>query len=253
MTIVSKVSKGLAAAAVLPALALVSINAQAGLLVNPGFDGPEVNTLSDVTVNSVTNLAAGVWHLGGNDNSDAWGVSNNTAVNYNGVEAQGLFQYVNDGSVAQGAGVLSFDLLMDSGISGDYDFAVYTFGWNADAAGIDFENTWVSRADSFTPNGSTSLINAPTDLEGRLRLAWNGAAVYSDVQDSGVFNTATVDLDFGTGFDYIGVLFYGENGGTGQMVLDNVQVSAVSEPATLALLGMAMFGFGAFRKSKASA
>lgn len=252
MNAVSKLAKTLAIVAVAPTLLALSATSQAGLLTNAGFDNGAVNYIGDTTADPVTNLSANTWHLGGHDNGDAWFVENESAVNYLGREAQGLLQYVSDDSNTQGAGVLSFDFLMQTGQNGDYDLAVYAFGWNSDAPGVDFENTWVSRGDSFTPNGSSSLIDQQTDSEGRLRLAWNGAAVYEGVVNDGISNTATVDLDFGAGFDYIGVLFYGENGGTsGQMALDNVQISSVSEPATLALLGMAMFGFGAMRKKSA--
>lgn len=225
------------------------------LLSDPGFDGPYTN-LPDTTRNPITTTEAGRWILGGHDNnSDDWDIEGGVASNdTSGNEAQGLTQWIIDDRSMTGIGALSFDLLMRPG-SGDFDLYLYVFGWNNgdNAPGVDYENGSASTGDSFIPDGSTNLITGtPLGPEGRLVLAENGAALFPGATTDGLWQSLSADLDFGMGFDNLGVLFYGENSG-GTMQLDNVQfqiqsAAAVSAPSTLALLGLAGFGLGVFRR-----
>lgn len=228
---------------------LASANAHAVTLVNSGFDGPEVSDIGDVTRNPITIEPAGTWLLGGHDsNSDDWDISGGVlAANDNGSEGQGLLQYIQDNKATTGAATFCFDFRMVSPTQGgDYDLIAYVFGWNTgdNVPGVDFENGTVETGDSFSPDDSVNLITDPTGPEGRLVIANNGAAVVAGAADDGVFHTISVNVDFQSGYDFVGVLFYGENGGNGVLELDNVLFklpdNAIPEPATaaLALLGV---------------
>jgi len=116
---------------------------------------------------------------------------------------------------------------------------------------IDYENGTLETGDSFTPNDSVSLITEATGSEGVLLLVSDNSPSFAGVTDGGGFQSITVDIDFGTGFDFVGVLFYGENGG-GTMEIDNVQYAAVPEPSTIALtaLGLVCVVLGLRRRQK---
>jgi len=246
------IRRPVALAALFLTAALVPL-ANADLIVNPGFDGPEVLVLGDVTRNPITNDPAGTWLLGGNDDADRWEiVGGAVAGNQPGGEAQGLVQWIQDNQTSQGPWLLNFDFLMQSPSSGDYDLLLYVFGWNAgdNAPGVDYENGTVETGDSFIPDDSVNLITDPVGSEGMLRLANNGAASFPGVVDDGAFHRISVHVDFGGGYDYIGVLFYGENGGSdGLLQLDDVDF-VVPEPATLSLLGLSALGLLARRRRR---
>lgn len=249
-------------AAMLFTTALAS-SAQAGLFSNPTFDNPPgVLQLGDVTRNPITIEAADQWILGGADNGDAWVHSGGMmAANTPGGEAQGMVQWVADGGATTGTQTFEFDF---SGVvgSGDYDLHVYAFGWNAGTGpGVDFENGTAETGDSFIPNSSVSIISGiTTGTEGRLTLINNGGitaeGTSAGVVLDGSFNTVSVPLDFGTGFDNVGVLFYAENGGTGgSLLVDNADLfmPPVPEPVTasLGLLGLAGLGLVTRRRRSA--
>jgi len=221
------------------ALLAVSCPQADAWLVNPGFDGPQVQDLGDVTRNPITNDSAGTWLLGGHDaGSDDWDIDGSGAAavasNDNGNEAQGMVQWAQDNKATVGPQKFNFDFRMQSG-SGDYDLHLYVFGWNAgdNAPGVDYENGSAETGDSFIPDDSVNLITDPTGTEGRLVLANNGSPSFSGVVDNGVFQPISVNVDFGTGYDFLGVLFYAENDGSGGILqIDNTQF-VVPEPGTL--------------------
>ncbi len=210
-------------------VALVAPQAGAAVLVNSGFDGPGVKIIGDTTRNPITNDPEKTWILGGNDNGDRWeidgsGIAAVASNNPSGSEAQGMVQWVQDNKATAGAYTLNFDFRMQAG-SGDYDLHLYTFGWNTgdNAPGVDYENGTAEAGDSFIPDASVNLITDPTGTEGRLVLANNGTPGFTGVANDGVSHPIMVNVDFGGGYDFIGVLFYGENTGTGGILeLDNV-------------------------------
>ena len=117
---------------------------------------------------------------------------------------------------------------------------------------MDYENGTVETDDSFIPDDSNSLIDGPMGPEGVLELAVNGVPFYPGVVDDGLFHSLSVPVDFGTGYDFIGVLFYGENGAGGIMQLDNadfvIEEQRIPEPATLSLLSLG--GLALLRRRK---
>ena len=253
-------SRSFAYFAVLTSLAFLLPNvASAVLLTNSGFDGPEVLDLGDVTRNPITLDASDTWLLGGHDGgSDDWDIGGGTvALNDSGGESQGLVQWVSDGGSTTGVQTLSFDYKMASG-SADYDLYLYLVGWNAGdtAPGVDYENGTVQTGDSFIPNDSVNLITDPTGAEGVLILAENGAAVFTGVVDDGAFHNITVNTDFGIGYDFVAIVFHGENG-NGTMELDNVDlVKPIPEPSTYLVFGglfAAMGIAGWYRKRRKQA
>jgi len=238
----------------------LSFEANAAVLVNPGFGGPEVLILGDTTRNPITNDAAGQWILGGNDDGDRWEIDGTGAAavassDPSGGEAQGMVQWLQDNQATTGAGTLDFGYRMQSPTgSGDYDLHLYVFGWNAgdNAPGVDYENGTAETGDSFIPDDSVNLITDATGTEGRLVLANNGAAAFPGVVNDGIFNPISVNVDFGAGHDFLGVLFYGENSG-GILQLDNIQFSqaqaVIPEPSTLLIWTLlASLGIAAARR-----
>lgn len=216
-------------------------------LGNPGFDSPPgVTEISDVTVNPITNNPAGTWVLGGGDGPDAWvlNTTDNVADNIIGAEAQGMTQWVVDGKATTGTASLRFDLRVDLGSApGDVDLLLYVVGWDdgSNGPGMDYENGTAQTGDSFIPNASVNLITDTTGSEGVMNLVLNNAAttegVAAGVVLDGSFHTVSVNLDFASGYDNIGVLFYGENDTPdGLMQIDNVQF--VPEPTSFALLSL---------------
>ncbi len=245
-----------AALALLVSLVALASPTQAASLVNSDFSGPEVMDLADITRGDIsTTEPMGTWLLGGHDGgTDDWDIDAGFfAANDTGTEGQGLVQWIQDNKATTGATTLDFDFLMDSGSGGDYDLILYVAGWNAgdNAPGVDYENGTVETGDSFVPNDSVSLITDPVaDAEGRLVLANDGAAVFSGVVDNGVFQDISVNVDFGTGYDFIGVVFYAENGG-GLLHLDNVQFASsavIPEPSTATLGLFSLAGLGLLRR-----
>lgn len=253
MKTVQKFRNAIGVSTAIVALTLSS-GSNAGILFDSGFDLPGIN-LGDTTANPITSLASSAlpsvtWILGGHDNnSDDWDIESGVASSdAAGTEAQGLLQWITDGKATKGQGIFTFDLLMRPG-QGDFDLLAYVFGWNTSAPGVDFENGKASKGDSFIPNGSTSLIAESTGAEGSLVIANNGVAVFGG-NTNGTFATVTASLDFGIGYDNLGVLFYAENSG-GVLQLDNVQISKVPAPATLALFGLGLAGLSFSRRQKA--
>jgi len=230
---------------------LAAVQVDAATLFNSDFSSPGTDIADPNGPISVSTLAANTWILGGHDgNQDDWDIAGGVASNDSGPEAQALLQYVADGGATTGAKALQFDFRMSfsSVIGGDYDLSLHVFGWNAgdSAPGVDPENGAYTTGDSFVPNDSVNLIADPVDDgEGRLDLAVNGSPAFAGVLNDGNFNMITVNLDFQSGFDYFGVLFYAESGNAGNVLaIDNVQV--VPGPCSLALLTLGSLGFGAF-------
>ena len=233
---------------ILPCLAFLAVPASAATIANGDFNGA-VTLLGDVTVNPITNEAASTWILGGGDDADAWvvtdvgGANGNVADNIAGGESQGIYQWVQDNTVTTGSQLFSFDLNYATGSAGDHDLYLFVVGWNSGdtAPGSDLENGTIETGDSFLPNDSVSLITETTGAEGALLLVDNGTVNGSvGVTDGGGFQPITVNVDFGAGFDFVGVVFHGENGTGSTMQIDNVAFGPIPEPsiAVLGLFGM---------------
>ncbi len=244
---------------------------------NSDFDEPDFLVIGDQIVDSITSLDSDVWILGGDDSvfsgntsgsirgaNDRWGILNGLAQNDidtgladDRMESQGMLQWTADGGSTTGVNFLSFDFRMmidPNSFNADYNLNLYIFGWNNGdtAPAIDFENgtTDDSKGDTFVPWNSVNLINeSGLDSEGRLTIADGGVALFPGAVADGSFNTVTVDLDFGGGYDNIGVLFYGENSVNGVLQIDNVGISpAIPEPSFTALVVFVGFVGFVYRK-----
>lgn len=221
-------------------LGLLSASSQAALITNSNFDA--AGTVTGDIISDVDQLTANTWILGGNDNQDSWTIVNNVAINSaTGSEAQGLLQWFNDSRASTGVGVLDFSLMFNKG-NGRLDLALYLFGWMTGDTSpkVDLENGDLTAADSFTPGGSSSLIGNgySLDSEGKLTFLNNGVPTIAGLV-GGIQQTISVNIDFGAGYDNIGVYFYGENSG-GILEIDSVTLTEVSAPASLGLLGFGL-------------
>lgn len=187
------------------AAVLTVVPASGATIVNGDFSAT-VTSLADITLTNITTESADTWLLGGNDGpSDFWSRNGTTevVVNGTGAEAQAMIYWSQNDMATTGVRELTFDLNYQSG-SGDHDLGLYVFGWNTGdtAPSSDLENGTLETADSFVPNGSVNLITAPTGAEGLLYLINNNTATYTGVVNGPGFQGISVDVNFGTGYDF---------------------------------------------------
>lgn len=241
------------------ALATVAGWSHAAELVNSDFSGPEVQTIGDTTQDVENHGPASTWLLtddGAGGPGDQWRVENEAAVlsQTGSTEAQVMLQYVQDNKTMTGADTLQFDLDW-TGTGGDVDLNLYVFGWDADDPRIDSQNGNVNSGDEFDIEGATRLDGQTGDNP--LTLIADGVAQIAGLTEGDGPETLEIPIDFGaTGFDFVGVSFYGENQ-DGAFIVDNVQfgsaIAVVPEPTSIAIwsligFGLAGFGFRRYRR-----
>jgi len=229
-------------------------------LVNPDFSGPEFQAIGDTTQDVENHGPPGTWLLtddGAGPGQDQWRIESEAAVlsQTGSSEAQALIQYVQDNKSMTGTDSLQFDLDW-TGIGSDVDLNLYVFGWDGDDPRIDSQNGNVGAGDEFNIEGATRLDGQSGDSP--LTLIENGVAQISGLTEGDGPETIDIPIDFGaTGFDFVGLSFYGENQ-DGAFILDNVQFSSnlvIPEPTSIAIwsligVGLIGFGYGRYRSTK---
>jgi len=169
----------------------------------------------------------------------------NFAAGFTTENASPLLQANTDAKSTTGTQQLTFDLAFTAAnvIGGrTTNLRVYAFGWNVGdtSPSLDSGNGEITQNDTLNNvNDATSLITtAGTDAEGGLNIVTQGVADNGfSLTDNGLFQSVSVNLDFGTGYDVIGFIFYGEladNAATDDILrVDNIAV--VPEPSSLVL------------------
>ena len=252
-----KTTMSLAAAMGSLVLAGGSANA-ANILSDSGFDLSGTN-LGNFTKTITAHGAASTWLYGEFDNgTTTWDLSGGSALGNSpgGDDAAPLIQWVADGKTSLGVGTISFEIDW-SDIDPDnspntadapilLDLSLFVFGWNSGdtAPQTDSINSFITEADTFIPGGSVNLITDSTAAEGEFIIVQDNATSLTGLTKNNGFETMTVNVDFGlTGYDNVGVMFYGSFGGvtgqdSGYFDLDDVNLSVIPEPTTTALLGL---------------
>jgi hypothetical protein len=205
------------------AVLTVGATANAGLITNGDFSTSP--SLSGDATKSITAFApAGTW--AGNDDRYDYDATNEVVKKVSNQGSAAILQWIDDDKASKGPGTLSFDVTFTNGD----DLAVFVVGWNdGDTAPvIDWGNFDFEKDDDFAPNDSVDLLD-----EGTNETTHQQGGQYVDVGSLGL---DSVNLDLGSGFDNLGVVFYG--GANEQFSLDNVELSVIPEPATVALLGL---------------
>ncbi len=229
-----------------------------GVLANSTFS-QSGQTIGDYTFDVNDHGPMDTWLLtddGIGGPGDQWRISSETLVLNQGTssEAQAALQWVPDNQTAKGLGFLQFDLDWDDNgavTPDEIDLWAYVFGWNeGDTVPMsDVQNGSIGQGDDFDLNGGTNLVR---DLSGDSPyiLINNNATTIAGLTEGDGFETVWIPVDFAQGFDYVGVIFYGEASGGASLVLDNVQF-IVPEPASLAVWGLlAALGLALTRRRK---
>ena len=205
----------------------LTATANAGLITNGDFStAPQTITGSEIAFpNWVT---AGVWGMA----DGMWTYDGtNEELDYSGSNGGGaILHWFEDNKASKGPATLSFDLN-----SGGDPLGVFVVGWN-DGDGApsgDPDNFNFPHSDEFSEGGSVDLLD-----EGANEIDHSKSnGIYVSVSTTGGYDTVELDLDFGTsGYDNVALWMYGARGGS--MSIDNVDITLVPEPATLALLGL---------------
>ncbi|MEM9345924.1 MAG: PEP-CTERM sorting domain-containing protein [Planctomycetota bacterium] len=157
-----------------------------------------------------------------------------------------MYQVINDGKSTKGAQFFSFDIDL-SGTVNRSDVLVYLVGWNTgQTVPTSRSNTQIGNsgnidADLMILGDATPLITTTgVDSEGGFLAFRNGSAQNGQTQinSDGVPDPVSLTADFGAGYDFIGIVFQAGNGNLGNWELDNVAITPVPEPGSLALLGL---------------
>ena len=241
-------------------------------IVDPTFD---VNPTAAVA--GVDNTEVGAWYRNGPPESefneprdqggdiqwyrstdpnlvDASGVAGGSVARYNtlpgagnNASTRGLIQVVTDTSADTGAHELTFDyLLHDIGGTNPLILRAEVFGINTASWSGAFDlavgnpSGTTAADDSYDPTQVTQLLDT-VDFT-----VSTGATITVDD-----WSTATFAVDLGTGYEQLAIRFTATDGGAGQsnsdtIAVDNVAltaVSAVPEPTSMAVLGLAGLGF----------
>lgn len=237
------------------ALALViGLSGQVSAAVIAGWDFQTTTTGGTATAASpatpkvyVANFGAGTMYLDGSNGSSNWFVpgtgSTNTELNaFAGtiVNAGPGFSTTTTGAaslalVNQTANskqaVIRFSMLGLSNLEISYASQRTSSGFTS--------QTWEWSTDGASYNSIGSKIAGTNP--GEIRDTFNNTGVLSFTNISGLDNAANA---------YIRITFAGATSGTGNNRLDNIQLSAVPEPSTLSLLGLAITGAPFLRRRR---
>ncbi|MCA9236215.1 MAG: PEP-CTERM sorting domain-containing protein [Planctomycetales bacterium] len=237
------------------------------IVADPGFD----NAVSDAQAGSTGNVdpvgeATDTWYANNTVNDTrVWrqglltgpsGLDENVAyvqVTTNGLQTtRGLMQVVSGTSGSTGPHHLDFDLLMNDGDSTPRNliFGVEVFGIS------DWLATTSGNYDLAEPNnlGTLPVTYASSTL---LQSSFAFTKTTDAVVVGSTWQSASVPVDLGAGYPYIGIRFTGVKGfadtaGTTQISVDNVSMTAdVPEPASIALVGLAVAGLAVARRRRA--
>ncbi len=198
---------------------------------------------------ALSGATVGLWHtLSGNfmnngqlQDKDSYVTSNTTnPANVNGEQFlsyarvnqnRSAMQFINDGKSSIGTYTFSID----------YWVAAYAGGASAQTADIAFEVFAFNTADLGNVTWQARSNDGDFDtIKGTGYISAGGTynTIAGTAASSG-FQTVSYDLNLGTGYDYIGVSITSDvNSAAVYSNFDNLQVSAVPEPSTSALLGL---------------
>lgn len=205
---------------------LAAGSASAAIIPGGDFTGPDAPFPQSTTIDTGGELDAG-WFTGFNNR---WGITGNVAQGPPGAfGAYNVFgQLFTDTLDRVGTQTLSFDLDADLTGSGTFQFLVV--GTNTlGTSGDDQFDLRPEEANGTSPEDPTADINGA-----------NFTVLGSGTVDLGALvgpDTITATLDFGAGFDYIGIRLGTEDlvGGERVAFVDNIAIT-VPEPASMALI-----------------
>jgi hypothetical protein len=212
--------------------------ASATILSNGGFDSNTFTLMGGGNKTPSGWVSASQW---GRDDNWSYDGPNQDMVFNGSVPSSGgaaILQWVEDDNASTGAGTLTFDVDWTSGPLG-----VFVFGWDDDANApvLDPSNFDFPHSDEFNPKDSVDLLDEPneeTTPDGGVYVdVTTGPNNYGITSGSG-YQAVTLNVDFGSGHDNVGVFFYG--GRNDALRLDNVEL--VPEPGTLGLLALGGLG-----------
>jgi hypothetical protein len=227
----------------LTASLLFSPTADAQTLI-AGWDFQTTNTGGTAVIGAtntptvfVANFGSGTLYFDGSNGSSLWatnelnafgGSTNNLGAGFSSVTTSpAALALVNSNANGKFA-VFKFDL------TGVFDPIAITFSSQRTASGFT-NQLWEFSTDGVAYNSIGNVVAGTNS--GTMTTAFNSSGVLSLPSFSGLSNAANAHLR---------VTFTGATSGTGNNRWDNIQVTAVPEPSTVAMLSLAGLGFAGY-------